>query len=157
MFSSRRGFTMIELLVVTAIIGILTGIVLAALTNARNRAFDVAVKDNLGNIRTQAGIFHTNNGNYGKGLVAPGDCFASADTMFVDDQLVKGMINAAEDANRGNDVRCTTNTDETADATLWSVESPLIEGGGAWIWCVDTEGSGKIVTSPASNGVCPAS
>jgi len=159
MYLGRRGFTMIELLVVTAIIGILTGIVLAALTNARNRSFDVAVKDNLGNIRTQAGIFHTNNGSYGKGLTIPGDCFNLADTntMFVLDSLVRSMIEAAEDANRGNAVRCTTDTDETADATLWSVESPLIEGGGALIWCVDTEGSGKVVSSSAVNGVCPAS
>lgn len=154
MHSSRRGFTLIELLVVTSIIGVISGIVLAALTNARNRSFDAAVKDNLSNIRTQAGIFHSNNGGYGQGLVAPGDCFASANTMFVDDQLVKGMIDAAEDANRDNNVRCTTDVFAPSDAGAWSVESLLVEGG---IWCVDAGGSARIVTSGANFGVCPAS
>ncbi|MEK7631221.1 MAG: prepilin-type N-terminal cleavage/methylation domain-containing protein [Patescibacteria group bacterium] len=150
------GFTLIELLVVTAIIGMITGIVLAALTNARNRAFDTAVKDNLGNIRTQAGIFHTNNGHYGDGLAIPTDCFnpADTDTMFKLDSLIGGMIDAAEDANRANTVRCTTDTTSSAKATLWSVESPLIEGDN---WCVDSEGSAKIVTGNATNGACPSS
>ncbi|MEK7649922.1 MAG: type II secretion system protein [Patescibacteria group bacterium] len=156
MFLHRRAFTLIELLVVTSIIGILSGIVLAALTHARNRSYDVAVKDNLGNVRTQAGIFYSNNQSYGDGLTIQGDCYHPSDTatMFKIDPIVASMIKAADDANHGSDVRCTTNTSAGTNASLWSIDSPLIEGG---YWCVDAEGSGKIVASRGADGACPAS
>ncbi len=62
--SKRAGFTLIELLVVIAIIGILASIVMGQLTSARSRAANVAIKANLANLRTQAGLFYTSGDSY---------------------------------------------------------------------------------------------
>jgi prepilin-type N-terminal cleavage/methylation domain-containing protein len=155
MILHRRGFTLMELLVVMSIIGILSGIVLAALTSARNRSFDVAVKDNLGHLRTQAGLYHDNNSHYGDGIgITPTDCFTPVTSMFQTDPVIESMIDAAEDASRAGNVQCTTDASPGTNANAWSAEAPLIEGGS---WCVDSEGAARVVTAPAASGVCPAS
>jgi prepilin-type N-terminal cleavage/methylation domain-containing protein len=149
------GFTLLEVLVVTAVIGILSGIVLAALTNARDRSYDAAVKDNLANLRTQAGIFHDNNGHYGDGVgLFPVDCLAFPSSLFVIDSVANSMVIAADDASKNGTVQCTTNTDPGSNASAWSAEAPLSDGS---VWCVDSEGSATIKTTPTTNGVCPSS
>lgn len=44
---SIKGFTLIEVLIVIAIMGILSSIVLSMMTDARNRAIDTAMKENM--------------------------------------------------------------------------------------------------------------
>src|SRR3989344_3793820 len=58
---SQKGFTLLELLVVVAIIGLLTTVVLVALTSARNKGADAGVKSNLRNANAQAEIFFGTN------------------------------------------------------------------------------------------------
>ncbi len=59
--TNNRGFTLIELLVVIAIIGILSSVVLASLSTARNKAQAVALKSSLKSL--QPGIAICNNDN----------------------------------------------------------------------------------------------
>ena len=63
--NTHKGFTLIELLVVVAIIGILSGIVLAALNSARTRSREGKAMGLLTQVRNQMEIYSTQNGNYG--------------------------------------------------------------------------------------------
>src|SRR3989344_5667524 len=59
----NSGFTLLELLIVIGIIGILASVILVTLNGARDKGADAAVKSNLSTIRSQSGIFFSDNNN----------------------------------------------------------------------------------------------
>lgn len=60
----KKGFTLIELMVVIAIIGILTAITLPRFTDVTASAKVAQVQGNLANLRTAIGIFYAKNDSY---------------------------------------------------------------------------------------------
>jgi len=62
--TKKRGFTLIELMVVISIIGLLSSIVLASLTNARRKAQDARLISDMINLRTAAEIYRSTTGSY---------------------------------------------------------------------------------------------
>lgn len=61
---SKRGFTLIEILVVISIIGILSSVVFASLSSARGKARDVRRVAEMRSIATALEAYHLRNGTY---------------------------------------------------------------------------------------------
>ena len=61
---NQKGFTIIELLVVVAIIAVLAAIVLVNVTAYINQGKNAAIKGNLATVLTNGAVFYDTNGNY---------------------------------------------------------------------------------------------
>jgi len=129
------GFTLIELLVVIAIIGILSSVVLASLSTARNRGNDASVKANLNSLRTQAELYYltTGNSSYGSQSWVSGAATSCTGGMFSSPVVAKALA-TADNVNGAGDVDC------AAGSTYYVAAATLPSGG---YWCVDHTGVGK--------------
>ena len=140
----KKGFTLLELLVVVAIIGLLTTVVIAALNNARNKGGDAGVKTNLKNAIPQGEIY------YGTNTAYPNSYTNVCSLGSVGGVAAIGsFVQAAAKAN-GYTYTATVGTDKrvvgsTAKATCnemaigWAAEVPLKSVSGQ-VWCVDNTG-----------------
>ena len=148
----KRGFTLIELLVTIAIIGSLASIVIGALGLARNKAQDSKIKSNLGNMRSAAALYYTENGNYG--VEVSDDCDAG---MFTETNM-SDVLDSVLEANGGDvtNLDCYT-SDSTAGSSsnTWAVSSPLRENVSDF-WCTDSNGYAGLATAQvvSDSAVC---
>jgi prepilin-type N-terminal cleavage/methylation domain-containing protein len=173
---TNEGFTLIELLVVIAIIGVLSSIVLSSLNTARNKGNDAAIKANLEQARTAAGLFYDSNNN--RYVITTGGatdvCSATALVGGVTG-IYKQVVGAAEASGlSGGAVRTAILTDTadtspftkatchscfagqggtncTASSDAWAAEAPL-KSSNLLVWCVDSYGFVGTSTTPLANG-----
>ncbi len=151
--SSKAGFTLLELLVVVAIIGILTAIILASTQASRNKGIDAAIKSNLGVIRNQGEIFYNTNTD------SP-DTYTNVCTNGTVGGAMgigAGVLAAAKDNHLGSYGTNTTGTLTTATCNdssgAWAAEVPLTTSG--HMWCVDSTSAARDETvSIGASTVC---
>ncbi len=62
--NNEKGFTLIELMIVIAIIGILAAIAIPQFTNYKKRAGNSASMSDLKNLATAQEVYHTDNNTY---------------------------------------------------------------------------------------------
>lgn len=141
----EKGFTLIELLVVIAIIGILSSVVLASLSTARNKGNDAKVQAQLGGIRSTAEVLYSNTGTaYGTAASAV-DCSSVSGALSGEASFV--TIRAGMPA--GTVMKCGT----TATTFInYAVAASLTGGAAGDYWCIDSAGTAsKInITTPAN-------
>ncbi len=127
--NTSKGFTIIELLVVVAIIAVLTGIVLVNVTSYINKGKDAAIQGNLSSLTTNAAAYFDTNGNF---------------TSFCGDITATAPLAAADKANDGNSTPNQV-TDCDATATTW-IACGQLKVTSADYFCVDSSGTKKTVT-----------
>ena len=157
--NKNKGFTLIELLVVIAIIGILSSVVLASLSSARNKGKDAAVKAQLASMKAQAELYYSAGDTYaglcaaaqssnGFGAAAgPGLLKATSDSAGVAN-TVKVL---ATDVGGHDYVTCHDFTD------TWVVDAPLVgEASATAMYCTDSTGVSKVKAAglAASDTAC---
>ena len=138
----KKGCTLIELLVVLAVVGILAGIVLAALNSARVKGADTAIKTQLKNTYTEAEIFFHTYGNYTVGDQGATTCNSVAgDTgaVFANDATFMSMIKAAGNLSVPGSGLSKAWCMAVASPQGWSVSVPL-KSNPAHSWCIDNRG-----------------
>lgn len=137
---SNKGFTIIELLVVVAIIGLLSSIIYASLKTAQNKSANTAVKVNLNNIRTQMNLSYISNYDSYLGLCAS------------DPLILRMLADAKKNGDGVTPAVCYDNSSK------WAATAKLRVAEGTYTyWCTDSTNASKGETQPISAGVvvCP--
>ncbi len=147
--NKQKGFTIIELLVVVAIIAVLAAIVLVNVTGYINQGKSAAVKGNMSTMLTNGAVYYDAKGNY---------------TAFGASAGYTNPAAAAAVANGGTALTYGLNT--TTNATWCSCSSmkvTTLEPTGS-TFCVDTSGAKSITLTACAtrctngaggtNGVC---
>src|SRR3989344_9645119 len=123
---TSKGFTIIELLVVVAIIAVLTGIVLVNVTQYINRGKDSSIQGSLSSLSTNAAVWF--------------DTSTNGFTGFCANSTATNPLSAADKAYDGN---ATTNevTDCNDSASAWAACGQLKVSDS--YFCVDSTGAKK--------------
>lgn len=139
----RRGFTLIEVLVVVAIISILAIVVLFNVASYINKGRNAGIKSNLSDLLTNATVYFGNSGTF--------ENFCSS----------KYFIDAQDSIHKsGGVVSCWTNANYSSFCSCSTLKKTNEEPAGSTV-CVDASGYKKVTQNIGScevrctnDGVC---
>ena len=140
----KKGFTLVELLIVMAILGILASLILAVLGGSEEKARDTRIKVELNQLRNVAGMIKIDDKDYDRLCIdKPSPDCASDVLLLRDDIAVQGgelIIN------------------KTTPALYYAAYSKLNvkKDGNTVYFCVDSYGMAKeTTTEPVGATQCP--
>lgn len=142
-----RGFTIIELLSVIAVVTVLAGIVFLNVTKFMNKSKDAALKQDLNSLTVKGPIFFESHGNYGS------FCNAEADKIINNIKIPSGMVVGCD--TKENTWKACCHHEDTGWCACARLYLPV---DGSKAWCIDSLGVKKeINTSKCKNGMasCP--
>lgn len=134
MISQKKGFTLIEMLIVIAIIGILSAAVLAGLGPSRNKAKDARIISGMNQVRAIAESLYNPSSQFPYSEVQ-GTCESSPNA---DLNRVNSDIKSASAGNSCLKI--------VGNGTFYIAYAGLLTNQGQW-YCVDSEGNAGVATS----------
>lgn len=139
MFTKNKGFTLIEMLVVVAIVGILSATVLAALGPSRDKAKDARITSSIkqGLVIAES-AYDSNSATHYSSIAANGDAIDASGVTNVE---VKKL--ASDVANQGGALKISVANNSIA------FYSTINSGGN---YCSDS--AGNTTSGTATGGVC---
>ncbi len=137
--NKSKGFTIIELIVVIAIIAILASIVLVNVTQYISKAHDAAIKSDMSNIATGMATCFSEYGSYSNGATPAVYCVAN--TAYVPATL------SADITKQGGTLVTTA-----APTTAYCASSKLASDAAKYV-CIDSTG----VTKESATAICTTS
>lgn len=153
--SSRNAFTLIELMMVIAIISVLSAVVLTSLNSARERSANAGIKSNLNSVRGMIALYYDTYGNYGTG--ATNYCYQGGMFNSTTPYNINGAINEAlKSSGHTGGAYCRSNL----TFNQWAIAIPLKPLTGNTTtqkaWCIDSRGISKeIIFSSFISSQCP--
>ena len=141
----QKGFTIIELIVVIAIIAVLASIVLVNVTSYINKSKNAAIQGNLATLLTNGAIYFDNN-NAALGSAFTADTTGCSITGATYLAIKSAYNNTANLACKGSG----------ATQAWCAYSSTLVAGStAASTWCVDSSGyKGTTTTNCTSSNFC---
>ena len=156
----KKGFTILEMLVVFAIIGILAIITLSYLQRSKEKSANATAKTSLANARSQAEVWYIN--------AIPGKPIKSYEQVCNPAQKngIGRMVQVAAHAVWNTNKTTYPNNDPSA----WNIEAchSRVDDYAAWVplkestsanllgWCIDSKNANRQVTTRLSNVDDPA-
>lgn len=151
----NKGFTIIELLVSVAIIGILATIVSVAIKSSKDKSADASIKQSLRELHGQAGMYQLEYGTFYE------VCKSGREKSFYN--IMSYAIKSAGLSSFVVNEPGTLNTatcNNSADGKSWAAEIPLKQknvggNGQSNMFCVDSTGfSGNVSNSMGESASC---
>lgn len=143
MKTHNAGFTLMELLIVVAILGILATITVSALGSAKKKGEDSAIKEQMTTLRTEAELFASDNGESYAGMFTGDNTWSSADTTI---QAILDFISDQTNVHTAG-----------SSATAWAAQAQLKQDITQYV-CVSSTSNGLSISTTAMAAgatVCP--